>query len=864
MSFHAHAEATLEPPIEFPPSKFGNLTIIEDSTAYYLSFDFFFALPVVQLLAENNDFIEVFITKSDNDASFSYFNGAGSAVTMENDINMYFSNMLAKTATENNEQYEAYYYDKVSLMNFLSDQDISAMSNVRSTINITDGDIPRTIAVSDFSNIKRQFNFVCQSTIDEELYSFTHYIEPGNRTPTQYFREIEGMLSTPSCIIAESNFPRPFVNEHITGDTTSSNLDLIPVGSEKYPTSLWHYWSLFFHIGEAPGQRAKLPTINTELTQMRPIKIRCEIPFYKNDNPTMITGRDLLVSFLVRNNSKLKMRIKGSPDSGIIPENNYSPILEELDFFEMLASYGASLEPCKISITNFNNMYDNISVENPNKIAVEFTLQLQGWDPATFKMTTGQEWTMTIPAKTSKTVIVNSAAAFPSRYYQGYQKLALLNQINGMVSHDQNPSVHVTATVPGVAGLINPLYDNPAIMVSDSNAGFECRVVALPPWCDKICWFMKSNQKNGAGAQRHPGRSRTGWDKLGYSPTLSSVEEGIMPESVLEIPKDIVAKGNWELIADLYSKGCVKDSLQSTFSMSPKTSFGGLIDWDFTLTTDGSTDIITPSVSVSSWASSLSYSLMSAVTLPESLADEISTEEADSKLLIWFKATRFNIETGAVEEMGKIGTDVATSLPHSSVSTKTRKYVLRLFACTVGCVLPAISSSRVGSRVGSYYFNYSKVNSPSVQKSGTGWQPRYNNDDILTVLDSSYTGDSKSSTVVSLHHGGPSLINFEATYDPLRKYNLLSWKMVGGTEGPTYFIISARYGGVKAPVAWATWTGEEKYIIADYTMAGALGRVEYTIRGVFSDGTLSSPYALAAINHTTEQQLVRILGKGLK
>jgi len=863
MSFNTEPLPDQNADVLWPENQYVKLDITEDLDAYYLKFEFYFALKVVELIAAGVESLEVFISRKLTSASYAYF--TGDVEGMESSINTYFENMLSKTEAENEEQYDAYFYDKVSITNFLSDQDISRMGTVRSSIEVTDfGEGPRSVAVADYSTIQRKFNAIYRSEEPEPGQIFTATPTPGAGTDMEYFRELSGMLSFPSSLIGDVVFPRPFTNEIFSGDSTSSNLGKIIVDDPNMPDCFWYLWSKFYHINMSVTEQ--LPGIAQRSTDFRPIKLTCEIPFEKNESdPTGITGRAVLVGFLVRNGCKLKIKFNSKSGVDVV---KYLPIVMPLDLPLLMARSGAGLKPASIGVNNVDDVYDLVTINNPNDIGIECNLSLMGWNNASYKMEAGISWTSTIEARSFKVQTVTQASSFPSRFYQGYQKLAIINEANALSSQDLNPSIPISATVPGVANMINPLFDRPVVFAVVGETNIQLRVASKPVWADSLYWYVHPIQSLAAAAKRSPGLRREGMVCFKIDPPLDAYGTA-EPSGTALLLKSNLAVGNYEIVVDLCRNGCVKDTINANFTIHPFTSYGAAVNWSFTAVKGGGGDIITTSVQIAPSTSGIIYTLMSMNSLPADYATTIGSATAAATLLVWFTVLRVNGDTGTMEECGTIGTNSSSTISLSSDTTPNRSYILRLYACTMGCIMTqnatlTLTPETNGGRGTSYYYDYAKFKNPKCQKTATLPLFREPTTEVSSILRDSYTGVSKAHSIIASPSGGAAVINFQASYDELRKSNFLSWRIPPGQGNfPIYFLVVAVYGGITAPVNWASWTGDALYEIPELTMAGALGTVVYRLFEVFADGA-NHLVGTTSIVHDNETYLMEVLGKGLK
>ena len=113
------------------------------------------------------------------------------------------------------------------------------------------------------------------------------------------------------------------------------------------------------------------------------------------------------------------------------------------------------------------------------------------------------------------------------------------------------------------------------------------------------------------------------------------------------------------------------------------------------------------------------------------------------------------------------------------------------------------------------------------------------------ITQNAFTGHQIVSTVTSAEKIKPvtaSELNIE--YNQAFGIRYLSWSIDESLANhvPEYYMVSAKYGGVTAPVTWAlnsvAGNSIKNFVVCDKKLGNAIGKTTYRIYAVYMDGEL--------------------------
>jgi hypothetical protein len=903
-TYQTTVEQALE--IEFIDGYDGKLDLVQDvsgelgdgTAGTHINFEFYFALNIVELLAEGFEELSFTIRPESATPTYSYFTGG--IQDMTDSITDYFINQMVPDPYSpgggNNDLFESYYYDKKSLTKFVSDEVLTRMGRVKSRIEIGDGDVRNTSAVpADYENIKYEFSYLEEGPVQEPLVTIKFARKWGairSGLPFKYlFRDTAGTYSISPGDIGDVVYPRSTVNAGFKG-TTSPDPKRLMIGDSSKPASFWSMWKEFFSYSLTSP--AFLPTVKAGNASKWPCKISGSI-FFK-DTPL---GNQAMLGFILQDTVILEIKILGEQKTTGTVIKTYAPVQRPISILDLLARSEISAKKATVSaIRNFD--HDFITVTNPNNHSILVAGFVFHWDDSVRRLAVDPVSLVatTIPARSSFSFSETGAATYASRFYQFkqchgiYEEMGVLDpmsDVSGAFWHNV-AWITLSAVVPGVANIVNPSLSDPSLQLyrrGGDGSRLGLNVANVPPYVDQIRYYIKPVQSSGFGAQRHSGSSRSDHAFIGYEPVINPTSAHVFPLGEYTINYTGLFPGLYEFVADLYRNGSRIDSV---------TGFHRKI-WDSPAQTQGIAFHLESSVASSQAGDSITIiergaeKVESVSRLVETLvAGDVPSEYsavfaetvADKTVMSTYKVSRLNIETNVVEELGWQSPGVQAFYLSTDQTTPTRIYQVKQYVATIGQMISTMQPTmatplwHVGAGGGmNIVFDYAKFKSSwylkeqliptveySISPTGTGspW-PR-----IMWPLPG-YTGVCQSAYISTSTLGVSHIDNFIVEYDPLRKVNVLSWTItaqpaVNSEKAPIYWMITADYGGVSSLVGQHITLGLSETSCIDRVLAGALGTVIYKLHVLHNDGT-KDYLNYCSMEHDDDRGYMEILGTGL-
>jgi hypothetical protein len=834
-----------------------------------ISFEFNVALPIVQMLARGIEYMTVSIEPSTSESTYAFFDG--DATDIEESISSFFKRSMTEESASVDPEYYAYYYNKTSLRSFVSDKIISEMGRIREATLVTDpfGSMSSLGGIEAYSRVKNEFSYLIQGDTPEA--SFSSKLGPINthRTIKQCINEVAGIYSVPPCLIADAAFPRNLTNRQSEGDTTSSP-DRIKIGSEKYPSAFWELWANYYDYSDSVTET--IPDIRVDSIDHFPVKITGEINFADSDDGA---AQALMATFLLRDSMVIRLSFSTGND-GI----EYEDMIQPISAVSMLMkSLGAVKE--MDYLVEASSTADIMHINNTNKADIIVFAILVGWHDYSSSMDMGQIANITIKAGEEKQLPFPTAIEYESRFYMIFQYSTLYSYLPSGASSEIIDKVVVNTgaiTVPGVANVIKPELSDPRITITRHAGGtaLKINVDNVPPYVDEIKYYFKpvSRARGGPGSHRSPGSNRNSFTFVKTDPALSSWIR--IPVGECTIPYGDLAPSKYLFVADLYRKGAVINTVNTYWEVEPMMSgLSQLVDWTFSIASSNYSDDLTVAEIAATTADGATALLVGGInaSINETYAHAYESTVASSKVASYYSVSRSNTN-GIIEPMGVLVAGQVGNYPHGEHTTPNHTYTVKQHVATAGQCISMVQSIKTtpvwpiggggGQRV---YYEYAKWASADVIKKGVLPSMSYTTNWFLRALTNSYTGYCKSQEVNRDTMSYATITDFSVEYDSIRRTNFVSWNLdSSGIEiWPSYFIVTASYGGITAPIGWQLYIsrGPAGFYIADEVLAGALGTVRYHLHTIYPHGVSVEEDLTCSMMHSSDNLEHVTMGRGL-
>ena len=860
----------------------GKLDIEETSTGTDLNFTFHFALPIVELLALGVDEFSFAIVPSSGTWSYDYFQG--DIDSMEDDINEFFANQYS-IDSEKDPEYSSYYYTKRSLANFVSDKILSEIKKAKSALEVFNhavlSDKQSTYSPSALAaQVPNAGNFLHLTSLQEPSIDLTKFpnISTANSFK-EYFRDLAGVYSKNPLEIGNVEFIKNLTNESVKGNLSFTSEDRISVEDKTHPMSFWSLWQKLFNWSS--GDSENILAFGQYSEPMFPCKVSGTMHFES-------TANRVLVGLFLRENLKLKIDFfKNGESAGI------QSIEENLNLLTMIKQASLALEKPQATIMS-DGFSDRVSIYNPNKFSLNCVISCVRWHNENKNQTITEGISMKIGPRSSDYIDFGDNTGFPSRYYQvnsyhGFWSwfLDLSTDQTAQTGFSSNyPSEQIPWTtsagyIPGIVNIIDPLLGDPQMgCYSESSTVTKVVVSNISPYIDKIKYYIKDSIGTGAGAMRAPGNRRHQHSYISCDPIIS---DGY-PTGELVVNTTTLAPGSYEIVADLYSKGTVVDTLNTVFY---KDSLVGAAAHGKSFTVQvspgntalGSTLKVNETGTQSSDISSdIVNQIIQGGTLPSPLGEVFNETWAESTSMSTYVVTRFNYGNSKTELLAAISANTPVNFPPGDSTTPNHAYVVSQYVASAGQILATNSPSTTTANQGlDIVFDFAKFRSQQYLKTQT--LPSLSGHYMLQgqdawpalALAASSTAVTVSSMVTRSSVISTTLVSISSEYDQLRRINRISWSVtwsdltLDSSFYPRYYLLLAKYGGVTSPIAYTFADSSTKslFSIGEKTMAGAMGTVVYSLYCIYIDGSISNELGSTSITHTSDLSLRLTTGIGL-
>jgi len=807
---------------------------------------------------------------------YSYFTGDVSK--LENDIESFFNSQLFINDKKDS-NYQSYFYEKFSLTNFISDEKLAEIGRLKSKIKLYDLKekfIENTSISKIQEKIKNSGDFLSLGTVPEPFVDVNKNIEIDSPNLFQnYFRDVAGTYSISPLEIGNVEFVRNKVNDSFKGNNSYSSQNRIKLRDNKFPSEFWSMWKKLFRFNNFKTEN--LSTVKKYDSNYFPCKVTGKITF-----PEGALSKQTIIGFFLKDLLNIQIEFHGN-NSKI----SYAPISKEFSMLTMLKESSRIINAPEIKVSNLE-FFDRIHVYNPNKFSL-FCLHVPCfWNNATGRLEYSTSTTMVIPPKTEDFVDMSSTVPHASRFYETIVSNGFYTNFLGEnfksfnYPTDQIPWKTISSKVPGIAGIIKPDLGDPAIGYYRLNdQTLVIRVSDIPSFANQLRFYIKQTSSTGAGAKRSPGINRQSYQYIGSKPEPGTQE--IIPETLINYGS--LSPGNYEIICDLYRGGSLIDTVNTIFTKDPQVAASNHgIGFKLTVMPSKNNSDLGSSLTIQeeneSTSNDIANDLIENGTLPKPLNKPFDESFASSKKISRYLIERFNFGNCETEFIGIVRPNELIRANATEYTTAQHVYTARQFAATIGQLISTQSPIRISKKSGkNYYVDYAKFNSQHYLNFQTTPQVIYSLSSRdkqnwpFQALSQATTGRVKTSSISKSANVVPNINNLNVEFDSIRKVNIISWDVSWSNDSrdfslivyPMYWLITANYGGVTAPIAYQAAISQDLNFISvvDSTLGGSLGTVTYYINCVYPDGSVIKELAEESMVLKDDQYVNLTLGRGL-
>lgn len=847
-----------------------NIEQVEGSTKILL--EFYFSLPIVELLQNDIESFSFAILPSDPKWGYSYFDG--DIASIEKNIESFFNSQLVVNKKLNSE-YHGYFYSEYSLLNFISDEKITELSRFNSKNQISSfGEIKKKKSnLKAEEVITNKGNYLSVGNVTEPFIDANKNIQISDQNDfKEYFKDVAGSYSISPMQIGNVEFIRNKINCSFSGKNSFEENSRIKLNDKKFPNSFWSLWKKMFKFDAFKSEN--LSTTKIFQSKYFPCKVVAEINF-----PKGTASEQALMGLFIKDLLKIEIKLNQKEKS-----SHYETYYKDFKVMDMLKQMSRSIKDPVIKISNME-FSDRLYAYNPNDFSLTCIHLPCYWNESTERIEYGSRISMTIPPKKEVYLDIESTSINPSRYYEtiainGFYIDFLGESLDGFrIPVNQIPWKTIPSKVPGIAGKISKNLSDPKIgYYRLNNNTLKIRICNVPPYVDQLKFYIKSINSVSAGAKRAPGTKRLDYIFITSKPEIGN--KNIVPET--EISYLELVPGNYQILCDLYKNGSLIDTIDSIFTKDPSTQASNYgIDFNLDIlntSNDLNSEILITEASINT-SNDLLNDLIERGTLPEPISKTFSETWASSKKLSRYILERFNFENCETESLGVISAEQPFLAKATELTTKNHVYTARQFVATIGQLVSSNAPIRISNAGRDYVIDYAKFKSQKYLNFQTLPQVDYSVSDKgvnswpIKALGQSTSGRIKTKKISKSSNIIPIISGESLVFDPIKKVNILSWKVEWSGDlfeselisYPLYWLITANYGGVTSPISYQVALSKDLNIISvvDSTLGGALGTVNYKINCVYPDGSMVQNLGEQSITIDDDKNIKITLGRGL-
>jgi hypothetical protein len=842
----------------------GKMTVEQFGNSTKIIIDFYFSLPIVELLQEEFESFSFSIIPSKTKWEYNYF--SGDINSMEKNIQEFFNSQLLVNKKLNSE-YHGYFYTEHSLTEFISDEKISKLSRFNSKNKI-----------SDFAQIKskksklkaeevvtNKINYVAIGDSNGPFMDMKKNVnieDPNNFK--DYFKTTAGSYSISPLQIANVEFLKNKINRSFKGENSFEQEDKIRISDDKFPLSFWSLWKKMFKFDILKTEN--LPTTKIYDSKYFPCKVKAEIIFPKGSK-----SQQALSGLFLKNSMNVEMVLKKKNST---EKKHY---YKNFQMVELLREMSRSDKDPKIKISS-SEFSDKITVYNPNTFPLSCIHIPFYWNEKLESLNKQKEIFINVPAKETVQIEASSNSKNSSRFYETLVINGLYDQLLGIDILKENvPKKTISSKVSGINNKVSKKLSDPRIGFYRLNEKtLKIRISNIPPYSDQLKFYIRQIDSIGSGAIRSPGSKRSDFIFITQKPEIGNLQ--LTPET--EISYLELVPGNYQILCDLYSGGSLIDTVDTIFTKDPISEAGNQgINFELKLLSsnaDLSSELLIVESRQEENSNELINNLINNGTLPSPLDKTFKESFATSKKISRYLLERFNFENCETESLGVIVPGVEFFAKPTEKTTLNHVYTARQYVANIGQLISNNAPIRTSNNKNDYVVDFAKFKSSQYLNFQTIPQVTYSITEEtlgawpITALGQSKTGRVKTKKISKVFNVEPNIDSVSLVFDPIRKANILTWNFSWTFENnlkeefrPIYWLITANYGGVSAPVSYQAILNLKNATIVDFTLGGALGTVTYYIHCIYPDGTIIKNLDQQSITIIDDKKINLTLGRGL-